>query len=329
MHSPLPTAVAVLLAFAATASGQAVVQRTVGAMGTWLELAVMAPDRARALAASEAAVRAVAVVEGRLSTWRPESEIARANASPVGVAFGLCPPTAADVRFALAFARDSEGTFVPGLGALLDAYGMRGERRWPEPAALAAARVASASGAIDLRGDALVRTAPTAWLATDALAKGIALREAAVAVRAAGAAATFDFGGQWLVEGGTAMRVDLAHPDDRDRVVATLQLQPGFSASSSGNGERRVNVDGRAHGHLLDPRTGGFAVDFGSVTAVAADPARADAASTALFVAGPVAGIALARRLGVDAVFVVRRDGAAVQLVATEGMQALLNPRHP
>ncbi len=308
---------------------QAAVERTVAAMGTWLDLRVSAADRASALSASEAAVQAVAAVEARLSTWRPDSEVSLANQAPPRTPFALSPATADDVRMALRFASASEGTFTPGLGALIDAYGLRGARRWPGPTELAAARGQSAASAIALDGESLVRSSPTAWLSTDAIAKGIALRHAAAAVRAAGATARLDFGGQWLVEGGSTEWIAVAHPDHRDQVVATIALLPGRSAATSGNGERRAIVDGRPHGHLLDPRTGTFADDFGSVTAVATDPALADAAATALFVAGPAAGPALAARLGVEALFVVRVTDATVRCVATPGLGMRPTSPHP
>ena len=53
------------------------VERRLVALGTWLELEVDAPDRAQALAASEAAVRAIEAVEACLSTWREDSELAQ------------------------------------------------------------------------------------------------------------------------------------------------------------------------------------------------------------------------------------------------------------
>ena len=50
-------------------------------------------------------------------------------------------------------------------------------------------------------------------------------------------------------------------------------------------------------GHILDPRTGQPAIDWGVVTVVAEDPLIADVLSTALFVLGPERGMQLAERL--------------------------------
>ena len=52
-------------------------------------------------------------------------------------------------------------------------------------------------------------------------------------------------------------------------------------------GERGLTVRGRRVGHLLNPRTGRPAPDFGSATAIAPSGLVADILSTAFFVLGP------------------------------------------
>ena len=72
-------------------------------------------------------------------------------------------------------------------------------------------------------------------------------------------------------------------------------------------------VAGEPIGHLLDPRTGRPADLWGSVTVVARDPVLADVLSTALYVMGPVAGLAWSRRLDdVGALFVTELGGSLV-----------------
>jgi len=66
-------------------------------MGTEATVRVEASDREAALAASEAAVRALEAAEARLSTWTDDSELARLNLAPVGEPVALSPELAAEL----------------------------------------------------------------------------------------------------------------------------------------------------------------------------------------------------------------------------------------
>jgi thiamine biosynthesis lipoprotein len=104
--------------------------------------------------------------------------------------------------------------------------------------------------------------------------------------------------------------------------VGTLTLRGGEVLSVSGDYERFVTVDGRPYHHILDPATG-YPADTGlsSVAVIARDGALADALSTALFVMGAEAAIALYHS-GVYAfeAVLVGSDGA---LTLTDGAAAV------
>ncbi len=113
-----------------------------------------------------------------------------------------------------------------------------------------------------------------------------------------------------MLASGVESLVAVADPRDRARTVATLRLKDAC-ASTSGNSERGLVVNGRHIGHLLDPRTGEPAPDFGSVTVVARDGLTADVLSTAFFVLGPREGLALSERL--RAAGVVKRSAVSLR----------------
>jgi thiamine biosynthesis lipoprotein len=166
-------------------------------------------------------------------------------------------------------------------------------------------------------GDIAVRRDSLAWLDTGGFGKGVALRAAEEALRAAGISSAFlNFGGQVLALGtvdGEDRIVTVAHPSLRDEEVLRLKLRDR-SASTSSQSERWVEVAGRRLGHVLDPRTGEPVAAWGSVTVVAEDPAVADMVSTALLVLGPEAGARWAedrRDLGV--LFLIERDGTLIR----------------
>lgn len=301
--------------------------RQLHAMGTRLEVVVEAPDRATAVSASEAAVRAVADAEERLSTWRTDSEVSRLNHSPVGRWIELSPELARDLRQVTGWWRRTDGSFHPGLAALVRVWDLRGFGRRPTPAELATALEATNMKLFELDGRCARRLADGFGIEEGGFGKGVALREAAAGSLAAGASCVaVDLGGQLHLAGDcTARAIAIAHPDDRDRVVAMLPLTVG-SVATSGNSERAIVVDGLRYGHLLNPSTGLPASDFGSVTVVARDPLAADCLATALFVLGPEAGLRWAdSHEGVEAIYVVRGAGEP-QLRMTEGLRTVITP---
>ena len=139
--------------------------------------------------------------------------------------------------------------------------------------------------------------------------------------------ASLDFGGQVAVLG-PGWTVPVADPRRRDRAAAELSIDGG-SVSTSGNSERGIVVDGERLGHLLDPRTGAPAPDFGSLTVWTADPLRADCLSTGLYVLGPEWALAWAdAHPGVE-VLVLRTDGGRPRALASPGLRGRLKPLDP
>jgi len=253
------------VAGAATAPGgePAAVERRLGMMGTALELRVDAPSRAAALAASEVAVRALEAAESRLSTWRDDSELERLNRTPAGIPLQLSPRLAAELREVQRWWRETAGAFDPGIGALVAAWGLRDGGRVPSRQELETARAAGGLAALRIAADGRASSA------------------------------VLDLGGQVAVYGPASWTIPLADPRDRRRPVLALTLASG-SIATSGNSEHGFERGGVRYGHLLDPRTGEPAHDFGSLTAWAPGALAADALSK-LFVLGPDAALAWAR----------------------------------
>jgi thiamine biosynthesis lipoprotein len=283
----LLVALPLLGACAGGPSPAATVERRLTLMGTALEIAVEAPDRQAALAASERAVAALEAAEARLSTWRSDTELARLNRSPAGEPVGLSPALFADLAAARRCWQETAGAFDPAIGPLVEAWGLRSGGRRPDErerrAAVAASRMAGLR--LEPPGTA-VRARPDLVLEEGGFGKGAGLRDAARALADAGVSrASLDLGGQVAVLGGGWI-VPVADPRRRDRPAVELAIDGG-SVSTTGNGERGIAVNGRRLGHVLDPRTGAPARDFGSLTVWTADPLRADCLSTGLYVMGP------------------------------------------
>jgi thiamine biosynthesis lipoprotein len=318
-----------LIAIAAADAGLAVtVERRLGMMGTELEVRLDAPSRAVALAASEVAVRALEASEARLSTWRDDSELARLNRAPAGTAVRLSPRLAAELRSVQHWWRETAGAFDPGIGALVAAWGLRSGGRVPSPAERETARAAGGLAALRLAADGrAARLRPGLRIEEGGWGKGAGLDAAIAALRADGraTAALLNLGGQVAVYDRTGQgpwSLPLADPRDRQRPVLALTLIAG-SIATSGNSEHGFERDGVRYGHLLDPRTGEPARDFGSLTAWAPEALAADALSK-LFVLGPDAAFAWARaHAGIEIVTLEPRAGG-LRARATAGWRGRL-----
>ncbi len=153
--------------------------------------------------------------------------------------------------------------------------------------------------------------------------KGIGLDAAARALARAGAIrAVLDLGGQWLIAGepGDSVAIALADPRDRSRPVVRVALGSG-SLATSGNSEHGFTRDGIRYGHLLDPRTGRPAPDFGSLSIWARDATTADCLSK-LYVLGPDSALAFAaREPAIEAVVIEVEPDGGLAVRATRGIE--------
>ena len=300
------------------------VERRLGVMGTWLAVEVEAADRPTALAGSEGAVREIERIEALFSTWRSGTPLDQVNHAAVGNPVPVPAELAALLARLFELSEATSGAFDPAVGPLIRAWDLRGNGRRPGAEELRAAIRSSAVGSfrIDERGGRVTRLDPSAAIDEGAWGKGYALDRASARLAESGAAsALLDLGGQVLSVGDEARTVDLSHPVDRLRPVATIALR-NASLSVSGDSERFRVVGGERIGHLLDPRTGLPARDFGSVAVVSPSALVADVLSTALFVAGPEEGIVLSERLRASGIphealfLIVTPDGLAIRASA-------------
>lgn len=310
-----------------------IVTRTVEVMGTELTVTVQHETGTEARKITEVAVRAVEEVEARLSTWRADTELARLNSAPLGEPISLSRALCFELGRALEWARRTGGTFDPTLGALVEAYQLRGSGHWPTHQELKGALAKVGWSFLHLSGCKVTKTGPVI-LEEGAFGKGAALDAALRAVAGRAQSVLLNLGGQ-LAFAGSQEDVGLTHPQERQRVVAWWRVKPG-SVATSANTTRKRLVAGRLLPHLLDPRTGLPAEDFGSVTVWAPSALDADCLSTALFVMGPEDGMAwLASYPQIAAVYLLTTPGG-LGLLATPNcggqiriVDANTHPIHP
>ena len=112
-----------------------------------------------------------------------------------------------------------------------------------------------------------------------------------------------------LRPGGEAWTIAVEAPDPERRTPHSILALQDAAVATSGDYRQWVEVQGRRLSHTMDPKRGAPLITSpASVTVVARTCAQADAWATALMVAGPDGGAALARKRGLDALFLVRDD---------------------
>ena len=297
------------------------VVRDTWAMGTRLLIVSEAPNHGEGEAATELALREIERLDGMLSTWDRSSELSRVNTAPLGSPVAVSPELGGLLAEAESWAQRTGRAFDPSVGALVDAWGLRGEGRVPDGAELALALAATGPKAFEFVDGGVIRYSAHGWLDAGAFGKGAALRSAALAGRGSGPRRLLlNLGGQLWAEApaDAPWSIDVAHPARRFEAVARLDVY-GVSVATSGASERP--------GHLLDPRSGLPAPPWGSVTVVSADAMAADVLATALYVMGPVAGLEWARaQPDVAALFLERTDGAIAASWTAAMEQWLVEP---
>jgi thiamine biosynthesis lipoprotein len=279
-------------------------------MATRFELVLHGDNPVALRAAGEEALDEIEALEGRLSLFRPGSEIARVNA---GAALGpvrVTPAVFALLRHAERLHGECGGAFDITIAPLVRCWGfMDGSGHLPQADELAKARACVGMSLVHLNeSDSTVRfKRPGVMLDLGAIGKGYAIERAAEVLREAGVTNA-------LLHGGTSSVQALGCPPDAefwkvaiDRPRNGLGFQPvpawgkepisspGLLAtvplrdeamSVSAVWGKCFQAEGRTYGHVLDPRTGQPASGTALAAVVLPSATETDALSTALLTLG-------------------------------------------
>lgn len=111
----------------------------------------------------------------------------------------------------------------------------------------------------------------------------------------------------------------------RDALLASIEVANNESVFTSGDYERVYHYKGKRFHHILDPRTGYPTQDSQSVTVIHADAGRADAAATAIFVAGTRDWKGIAKKMGIRYVMLIDANSTIHMTTAMEARVKFLN----
>jgi thiamine biosynthesis lipoprotein len=264
-------------------------------MGSSYVVKYVAPAPLSAVPAAVA--EELAAVDAAFSNWRPDSEIARANAHLSTAPLPLSPRFAAVLQLALALAKVTDGAFDPTVKPLSDLY--RAAKRDPQhrldAAALAAAKERVGWQLVAVRDGALVKARPDVQLDLDGIAAGAACDSIAARLQALGVGDVYlEVTGEVLCRGrkpgGEPWRVGVVDPTadqmGEETPIRALPLRDR-ALCTSGDYRNAIVVDGARFHHVFDPRTGSNpTTDVVSASVLADSAAVADALGTAFLVLG-------------------------------------------
>ena len=287
--------------------------------GTRVEVLVVSPDPAQGRQAIAAVLREFDRMHRAYHAWQP-SELSDLNlAIAVGRPQQVTPELAAFIREAQELSQQGEHLFDPGIGQLIKLWGFQADDFKAELPAEAGIKswLASTPSIADLTITDGVVTSSNRDVALDfgGYLKGVALDRAADILRAQGIEnALINIGGNVMALGskqGRKWRVGIQHPR-QPGPLATVALEDGEAIGTSGDYQRFFEIEGKRYPHLLDPRSGYPADHTQAVTVLIPGGAKAgtrsDAASKPVFIAGPDAWRAMAKKMEIGLVLRVDRD---------------------
>ncbi|CAG1007100.1 MAG: FAD:protein FMN transferase [Rhizobiaceae bacterium] len=288
-------------------------------MGTrWSALFFAAPGF-DAGATRKALQSAVDEVDAQMSTWKPDSDLMRLNRAPAGQRVAVPAMLMEVLKLALAVGRASDGAFDIAVGDAVSAWGFGPDAAAPDLIRTAmTARRLPAHEAIDLGSGTVRKRVPIA-LDLNGIAKGFGVDRLAETLTQLGVGdALVGIDGEMRAMGsrpdGEAWTVAVERPDrDRRAPHSVISLQD-CAVATSGDYRHWVEVRGKRLSHTMDPRRGAPLLGApASVTVLAPSCAAADAWATALMVLGPGKGGEVARRAGIDALFLLRDEADSIR----------------
>lgn len=267
---------------------------------------------------------AVEQVDAQMSPWKPDSDLVRLNRAPVGEWVDLPAEILEVLDCALDVQSLSAGAFDPCVGALVDAWGFGAVRDAPDAQAIRAARQSvplAANGRLELdRPAGRARKHPSIQLDLCGIAKGYGVDRMAKVlqqhgVRHALAALDGELRAVGAQASGVPWAVALERPEAGRRAVHGVIELEDLAVATSGDYRHYLDVGDARIAHTMDARRCAPVNNaVASVTVLARTCMVADAWATALLVAGPNEGLAMAQRMRMDVLFLLRRAEGLTQV---------------
>lgn len=297
--------------------GEKALQAKFDAFGTEIDVSLYGVDEATADKTVTLLEDSFSSVNNTWHAWHPSILMNINKAISEGKMIAVTPDVATLINQAKSLATASDNLFNPAAGKLFELWGFH-QDDWfvshPPPSEAAIKDWLSnipTMADIHINDGELTSDNPKVKLGFGGFAKGYAVDSAINSLQQLGITnAIVNIGGDLRAIGSHGKRpwiIGIRHPR-KDGMMASIALKGDESVFTSGDYERFFEYEGTRYPHILDPRTGQPARDATSVTVLHTNAAEADAAATALVVAGKD-WPQVAQAMGIDRVMLVRPDG--------------------
>jgi thiamine biosynthesis lipoprotein len=257
---------------------------------------------------------AVTAVDNQMSNWKADSDLSRLNRATTGEWVCISAKLATVIVRAMDIGRQTGNAFNIGVGDLVGAWGFGpavaqcppGVTHTPRPNTPVHQLLE-----IDAVGCRARKQGPVT-LDLCGIAKGFGVDELAQVLNSHGIESWLvGIDGELRARGckpdGVPWAIALEAPDDEQRAAMGVVELGDAAIATSGDYRHWTGINGQRISHTMDPRAGSpLQGALASVTVISSLCADADAYATALMVLGQEAGLELARRRGLDALFVER-----------------------
>ncbi|MBT8061282.1 MAG: FAD:protein FMN transferase [Gammaproteobacteria bacterium] len=296
--------------------------------GTLVDVLVRDTDQATADAAFAEIQQQLQALHRDLHAWEP-GPLTRLNQA---FSLGRTVTLGGDIPILIEMSRwmeeMTEGRFNAAAGALVALWGFHTSEfpvSSPPPTEYDIRRILMMGpSTFDIHADGQTFSSgnPAVQLDFGGIAKGFAVDRIIALLESRGIdQCMVNAGGDLRAVGGSnrsPWRVGIRGPEG---VQVGIELAGRGAVFTSGSSERYLEQEGQRFPHIIDPRTGQPVSGLVSVTVVSDEGWFADAAATALMVAGPDEWQQVAADLGLESVLVIEQDG---NVIATQVMAPLL-----
>jgi len=294
-----------------------VYQQQVLALGTLVDISIYGVDEQQAAKAVTAVTNSMEAIHHDWHAWQPSKLTYINEQLAAGNSISLNKEQQQLIQTGISLARQSKDLFNPAAGKLIALWGFHSDERPgtapPSETDIKVLVKADASmSKLTLDNNQLSTSNPEVMIDVGGYAKGYAVDQAIDELRRMGINnAIINAGGDLRAIGAKndrPWRIGIRHPRQAG-VIASLETQGDESVFTSGDYERYFEFNGQRFHHIIDPRSGRPAQGTSSVTIIHRDASTADAAATAVFIAGPKQWRETARAMGIKEVMLIDATG--------------------